>query len=102
MVCRATITIEGNKMSNQERNKDALIAHIQALDTIIRQRNNRIAELNALLAGEEVKPVSEVVQKKIDKAYNKGWKDAYRAINQYINKNWDFIHLSTPPEGETK
>lgn len=89
-------------MSNEERNKDALIAHIQALDTIIRNRNNRIAELNALLAGEEVKPVSEVVQKKVDKAYNKGWKDAYRAMSVHLRESFSIYHLSTPPEkGET-
>lgn len=87
-------------MSNQERNKDALIAHINALDTIIRNRNNRIAELQSQLAGEEVKPQSEVIQKKIDKAYAKGWKDAYKAINLHLRETVSIYHLSLPPQKE--
>lgn len=87
-------------MSNQEQNKDALIAHIQALDTIIRQRNNRIAELNALLAGEEMKPESEIIQKKVDKAYNKGWKDAYKAMSTRLRDAFYIYDLATPPKKE--
>lgn len=89
-------------MSNQERNRDALIAHIQAQDTIIRERNNRIAQLQSQLAGEEVKPQSEVIQKKLDKAYNKGWKDAYKAINLHLRETLAIYHLSMPPvKGQT-
>lgn len=87
-------------MSNEERNKDALIAHIHAQDTIIRNRNNRITELEALLRGEEVKPLSEQIQKKIDKAYKSGWKDAYRAMSTRINKAFTIYDLSVPPERE--
>jgi hypothetical protein len=90
-------------MSNEERNKDALIAHIQALDTIIRNRNNHISELQSLLAGEEVKPLDEQIQKKLDKAYKTGWKDAYKAISLHIKEAFSIYDLSTPPEKfETK
>lgn len=89
-------------MSNQQHNRDSLIAHIQAQDTIIRQRNNRISELQSQLAGEEFKPQSEVIQKKIDKAYNKGWKDAYKAMATHLRESFSIYHLSTPPMKETE
>jgi len=73
-------------MTNQERNKDALIAHIQALDTVIRDRNNTIAQLRR--DGEEPIPMTEIVEKKIANAYKKGWKAAYKAITKELNSQY--------------
>lgn len=43
-------------MTNEEYNRDALIAHIQAQDTIIRTRNGEIARLKQIVAGEVIEP----------------------------------------------
>lgn len=90
-------------MSNEERNKDALIAHIQALDTIIRNRNNTIAMLRK--EGETEIPLTEVMEKKIAAAYKKGWKAAYKAIREELraqeNARFSAIFdLAEPPVKE--
>lgn len=81
---------------NEERNKDALIAHIQALDTIIRNRNNEIAMLRQ--QGETPIPLTEVMEKKIAAAYKKGWKAAYKAIRKELDdRSRSLYYLSEPP-----
>ena len=90
-------------MKDSEHNRDALVAHINALDTIIRNRNNEIAMLRR--DGEAPIPMSEVVQKKIANAYKKGWKAAYKAIqkelsNQYVSQRNGIYTLCEPPEAE--
>lgn len=91
-------------MNNEERNKDALIAHIQALDTIIRNRNNEIAMLRR--DGETPIPMTEIVEKKIANAYKKGWKAAYKEISKHLNSYYDYERRSIrefaepPVEGE--
>jgi len=67
-------------MSNEQHNRDSLIAHIQALDTVIRDRNKKIAELNELLA----KPVDlpALTEKKIRAAYQKGFKACYQMVQK--------------------
>lgn len=82
---------------NEERNRDALIAHIQALDTVIRNRNNEIAKLRQIIAGEVIVSESDAVQKKIDRAYTKGWKDAYKAMAIHLRESFSIYHLSAPP-----
>lgn len=90
---------------NEERNKDALIAHIQALDTIIRNRNNEIAMLRR--DGETPIPMTEIVQKKIDNAYKKGWKAAYKAISREFNNQVSaqrsaLYNMAEPPQEPVK
>jgi flagellar biosynthesis/type III secretory pathway protein FliH len=91
-------------MNNEERNKDALIAHIQALDTIIRNRNNEIAMLRR--DGQEPIPMTEIMEKKIANAYKKGWKAAYKEISKQLNDINNYrqrvlYEISEPPaEGE--
>ena len=67
-------------MNNQTRDRDALIAHINALDTVIRDRNRRIAELTEKLN----KPVDlpAATEKKIQAAYLKGFKVCYKIVQQ--------------------
>lgn len=90
-------------MTNEEYNRDALIAHIQAQDTIIRTRNGEIARLKQIVAGEVIEPDSVATQKKIDRAYTKGWKDAYKAMAIHLRESFNIYHLSTPPvKGENK
>jgi hypothetical protein len=71
-------------MTNQDNNRDALIAHVQALDTIIRKRNETIAELNREISRLTNDPIDlgATVQKKIDAAFKKGWRDCYRQVQQ--------------------
>lgn len=86
---------------NEQNNKDALIAHIQALDTIIRNRNNEIAMLRR--EGETPIPMTEIVEKKIATAYKKGWKAAYKAISKELNdinsyRQRALYEISEPPQ----
>lgn len=84
-------------MSNEQHNRDSLIAHIQALDTVIRDRNKKIAELTELLA----KPVDlpALTEKKIRAAYEKGFKACYRIVqkesaenrNQLLKAIWEVM-----------
>lgn len=67
-------------MTNEEYSRDALIAHVQALDTVIRNRNNQIAALKAQLAGEAPVSLTATAEKKIKAAYKKGWKDCYKSV----------------------
>jgi hypothetical protein len=97
---KASTKNERITMANQDHNRDSLIAHIHAQDTIIRDRNNKIAELNAKLnkIQDDPIPVSVVMQKKIDAAYKKGWKAAYKSISSKVIKNMrDLDYLSEPP-----
>ena len=87
----------------QDQNRDALIAHIQALDTIIRNRNHEIAMLRR--DGEEPIPMTEIVEKKIANAYKKGWKAAYKAIQKELGNQWTaqrsaMYELSEPPKAD--
>jgi hypothetical protein len=90
-------------MTNQN-NRDALIAHIHAQDTIIRSRNYEIAELQRQLTAALEKPfdVTAAVEKRCKSYYRAGWKDAYKAIKKHIdNQRNDLLEFSTPPlEGE--
>lgn len=63
---------------NEEHNRDSLIAHIQALDTVIRERNKKIAALTAQLA--EPVDLPTVMEKKVRAAYAKGFKACYRLV----------------------
>lgn len=84
-------------MSNEQHNRDSLIAHIQALDTVIRDRNKKIAELTELLA----KPIDlpALTEKKIRAAYEKGFKACYRIVqkesadnrNQLLKAIWEVM-----------
>ncbi len=80
----------------EQHNRDALIAHIQALDTIIRNRNQEIAELRRL--GETPIPMTEVMEKKLAASYKKGWKAAYKAMRKELDARSSAIYyLSEPP-----
>lgn len=57
---------------------DALKIHIEGLQATLTKRNARIAELEARL--NEPIDFPEKVQKLIDKAYKKGWKDASNVL----------------------
>lgn len=65
-------------MSDYER--DALIAHIAALDTVIRNRNAKIKELEQKL--QEPIDLPALTEKKIRTAYEKGFNACYRAVQQ--------------------
>lgn len=91
-------------MSNQQNNRDALIAHIQAQDTIIRTRNNEITQLNIklneLMTNEPSIP--ELLEKKVANAYRKGWNQAHKAILTKLKDDhriqWQALSvLSEPP-----
>jgi hypothetical protein len=91
-------------MTNQDHNRDALIAHIHAQDTIIRTRNGEIAELQRKLADALNAPldVTTAVEKRCKSYYRAGWKDAYKAIKKHVDRQRnDLLEFSTPPlEGE--
>lgn len=95
--------------SNQEHNRDSLIAHIQAQDTIIRTRNNEIVELKIALekALQTEIPLSEVLEKRIASAYKKGWKEAYKKItaelkNQFHLASFGLVDYAEPTRKEQK
>lgn len=79
-------------MNNEERNKDALIAHIFALDTVIRNRNSEIAKLSKQFAELEsannnlptgdlnLTDVTDVIDRYADRYYNFGVKDTEERI----------------------
>lgn len=67
-------------MNNQTRDRDALIAHINALDTVIRDRNRQIAELTEKL--KEPVDLPAATEKKIQAAYLKGFKACYRIVQE--------------------
>lgn len=63
-----------------DANRDSLIAHIEGLQGVLRRRNETIKELAAKLA--EPVDLSAAAEKKVAAAYLKGWKDAYRTVQQ--------------------
>jgi hypothetical protein len=88
-------------MNNQDRNRDALIAHIQAQDTIIRTRNNEIAELQSKLADVLNNPfdITAAIEKRCQSFYKAGWKAAHKALVAEARQQWlNMSHLSEPPK----
>lgn len=59
-------------------NRDALIAHVNHLDGVIRQRNEKIKTLQDALKKIQENPPSldEIVTQEIEKAYRTGWRAA--------------------------
>ncbi len=71
-------------MTNEQHNRDSLIAHIQALDTVIRERNKTIEILREQL--KEPIDLTTAMEKKIQTAYLKGFKACYRIVQQETSK----------------
>ncbi len=80
-------------MTNQDHNRESLIAHVNALETVIRERNKRIGELQKQLNEAGEIPADEALKKAFRKHYNKGWKDAYKAIAASVRKHESDIRL---------
>ena len=59
-------------------NRDALIAHINHLDGVIRQRNEKIKTLQDALKKIQENPptLDEIATQEIQKAYRTGWRTA--------------------------
>lgn len=65
-------------------NRDSLLAHINHLDSVIRQRNATIKRLSELLDRPLPEP-DEIMQKHIEKAYRQGWADCHRSGAEWLN-----------------
>lgn len=67
-------------------NRDALIAHIAHLDSIIRMRNSQISELQKQLNEKANLPLADLLQLEINKAYIDGFRFAKRQGAAMLNE----------------
>lgn len=70
-----------------QENRDQLIAHINRLDFIIRNRNTQIAALQDLLKAAEEATAEEKNTRAEEKAYKRGFKDCNKLHIEQARKN---------------
>lgn len=80
-------------------NRDALIAHINHLDGVIRQRNEKIKTLqDALKAIQENPPsLDEIATQEIEKAYRAGWRECKRETVKSLREFMGGYNMAVEP-----